>query len=171
MRFKSLVSGVLLCVASFAVSGCATVLHGTNMPVHFNSDPDGAVIEILNGSKCTTPCQYGMKRGNDSSVTFTKDGYKPVMIYIQSRTSGSVAGNIIAGGIIGGVIDGSNGASNFLYPNPVYIRMVPIDSDGEAMLLDKNGAVISTVAAYNAKVAADVHKGLQSQGLEAKDAK
>lgn len=45
------------------------------------------------------------------------------------------------------------------------------DPDGAVMLLDKNGAVISAVAAYNAKVAGDVHKGLQSQGLESKDAK
>lgn len=171
MNIKALLSGVLLSVAAFSVSGCATILHGTSVPVKFNSDPDGAVIEILNGSKCTTPCQYGMKRGNDSSVIFTKDGYKPVMIYIQSRTGGGAAGNIIAGGIIGGVIDGSNGASNFLYPNPVYIRLVPLDSDGEAMLLDKNGNVISTVDAYNAKVEADVKKGLQSQGLEPKEAK
>jgi hypothetical protein len=36
------------------------------------------------------------------------------------------------------------------------------------MLLDKNGKVISTVAAYNAKVADDVLKGLEHQGLFAK---
>ncbi|HVM37784.1 MAG TPA: hypothetical protein VM265_05295, partial [Sphingomicrobium sp.] len=94
--------------------------------------------------------------------------YKPVEVYIQSRTGGAAFGNILAGGVIGGVIDGSNGASNHLYPDPVYVRLVPERSTAEPMLLDKKGAVISTVAAYNAKVAADVLQGLEKQGLYAK---
>ena len=63
--------------------------------------------------------------------------------------------------------DGSNGASNHLYPDPVYVRLVPVGTTGEAMLLDKKGAVISTVAQYNARVEADVLKGLEEQGLYA----
>jgi hypothetical protein len=63
---------------------------------------------------------------------------------------------------------GSNGASNHLYPNPVYVRLVPEGSNGEPMLLDKNGTEISSVAAYNAKDADDVLRGLEKQGLYAK---
>ena len=69
--------------------------------------------------------------------------------------------------MIGGVIDGSNGASNHLYPSPVYVRLVPVGSSEEPVLLDKKGEVVSTVAQYNAKVEADVLKGLEEQGLYA----
>lgn len=157
-------------VASVGLSGCATVLNGVNQPVEFNSDPDGAVIEIVDGRTCTTPCSFEMRRGNDSMVTFTRAGYQPVTLYLQSRTGGSVAGNILAGGIIGGVVDGSNGASNHIHPNPAYVRMVANGASGEAELLDEDGAVISTVAAYNAEVAADVREGMVGQGLFASDA-
>ena len=148
----------------FMLSGCATVLNGTSQPVGFQSDPAGAEIELVTGLKCTTPCEYSMKRGDDSRVTFTKPGYEPVTVYIQSRTGGSVAGNIIAGGLIGGVVDASNGASNHLYPDPVSVRLVPAGSTEQPVLLDKDGAVISTVAEYNAKVADDVLEGLEGQG-------
>lgn len=155
---------ILSCAMAFLASGCATVLNGTNQPVEFQSDPSGATVKLINGQTCETPCQYQMKRGHDSMVTFTMPGYEPVDVYIQSRTGGGVAGNILAGGLIGGVVDASNGASNHLYPDPVSVRMVRAGSGGQAILLDKKGATISTVAEYNAKVEADVRQGLQKQG-------
>jgi hypothetical protein len=164
---KKFVSAAALAAASFGVTGCATVMNGTSQPVAFKSDPDGAVIKLISGQSCTTPCQYELKRGKDSVVTYSKAGYQPAKVYIQSRTGGATFGNIIAGGVIGGVIDGTNGASNHLYPSPVYVRLIPVGSSGEAMLLDKNGTVVSTVAQYNAKVEADVLKGLEHQGLYA----
>ena len=164
---KKIVSAVALAAASFGVTGCATVMNGTSQPVAFKSDPEGAIVKLASGQSCTTPCQYELKRGNDSKATYSKDGFEPVSVYIQSRTGGATFGNIIAGGVIGGVIDGTNGASNHLYPNPVYVRLVPAGSSGEPMLLDKNGKEISTVAQYNARVEADVLKGLEKQGLYA----
>lgn len=150
--------------AALALGGCATVMNGTNQPVDFRSDPAGAEVVLLNGQKCVTPCQYEMRRGDDSRVTITKDGYEPVTIFIHSRMGGSTFGNILAGGIIGGVVDGSNGASNHLYPNPVSVRLVRRGSTDKAVLLDKKGEVISTVEEYNASVVEDVTKGLQKQG-------
>ena len=164
---KKIVSAAALAAASFGVSGCATVMNGTSQGVAFKSEPSGAVVKLVSGQSCTTPCQYELKRGKDSMVTYSKDGYQPVKVYIQSRTGGATFGNIIAGGVIGGVVDGSNGASNHLYPSPVYVRLVPVGSSDEPVLLDKKGGVISTVAQYNSKVEADVLQGLEHQGLYA----
>jgi PEGA domain len=144
--------------------GCATVLNGTNQDVDFSTEPEGATINLVSGQACTTPCSYSMKRGDDSRVDISKDGYKSEYVLMQSRTGGSTFGNILAGGIIGGVVDASNGASNHLYPNPVYVRLVPTGSSEKAVLLDKKGKVIITVDEYNDKVRADVEKGLANQG-------
>ncbi len=156
---------------SVGVGGCATVINGTSQDLAFQSQPEGAVIAIADGRTCTTPCEFGMKRGTDTSVTFTKEGYKTTTLLIQSRTGGATFGNILAGGVIGAVVDGSNGASNHLYPSPAYVKLAPNDSNAEAVLLDKKGAEISTVAAYNDKVRADVEKGMEKKGLKAKTAK
>ena len=42
---------------------------------------------------------------------------------------------------------------------------MPVGSSEKPVLLDKKGKIISTVDEYNAKVADDVNKGLQEQGL------
>lgn len=160
------VSVAALGASCLGLGGCATVLNGTSQPVEFASEPTGAEAKLVTGLKCETPCQYNLKRGKDNAVTFTKEGFKSETVYIQSRLGGSAVGNLLAGGIIGGVVDGTNGASNHLYPDPVSIRLSPIGSNQPAVLLDKKGTVISTVAEYNAKVADDVNKGLGEQGLQ-----
>jgi hypothetical protein len=162
---KRLILACAIIVSGSGLGGCATVLNGVHQGMPFLSDPSGANIRLAQGGTCTTPCEIEMRRGHDSLVTYTLEGFEPAQVYIQSRLGGAVAGNILAGGIIGGIVDGSNGASNRLHPNPVYIRLVPVGSGREAELLDANGQVISTVSAYNASVEADVLEGLQSQGL------
>jgi len=157
-------SAVALVLAGTALGGCATVINGTSQPVEFASDPAGATIELINGMSCKTPCQFSMKRGEDDRVEYTLAGHEPVTVYVQSRTGGGVVGNVLAGGLIGGVVDASNGASNHLYPDPVFVRMMPAGSSQPALLLDKQAEVISTVDEYNAKVQADVMEGLAEQG-------
>ena len=161
---QKFISALVLAAAGTGLGGCATVMNGTSQPVEFASEPTGATIKLVNGMTCVTPCQFSMKRGDDDRVEFTLAGYEPVTVYIQSRTGGGTIGNLLAGGIIGGVVDASNGASNHLYPDPVYLRMVPVGSTAQAILLDKKGREISTVAEYNAKVQADVLEGLAKQG-------
>jgi len=165
---KKAVCTIMLATSGLGVGGCATVLNGTSQPVEFRSEPSGADVELVRGLKCEAPCRYNLKRGKDNAVTFTKEGFRSETVYIQSRIGGAIAGNILAGGIIGGIVDGSNGASNHLYPDPISVRLVPIGSDEPAVLLDDKGQVIVTVAAHNAKVARDVNKGLDKQGIKPK---
>ncbi len=161
---KSKYAAAALFFASVPLAGCATVLNGTSQDMAFNSEPEGAVIALHTGQNCVTPCTFSMKRGDDARVEISKPGFQPVTVYVQSRLAGSTFGNIILGGGIGAVVDGSNGASNRLYPNPVYVRLVPVGSADEAVLLDRDGQVISTVAAHNAEVGDDVREGIESQG-------
>jgi hypothetical protein len=165
MLMKNLMRAAILGGAALNLGACATIMNGTSQPVTFRTEPVGAEAVLINGNKCTTPCKYSLKRGKDSQATISLAGYEPVSIYIHSRTGGATFGNILAGGIIGGVVDGSNGASNHLYPNPVYIKLAPLGSGEPALLLDKKGKRISTVDEYNAKVAEDVKKGLEEQGM------
>lgn len=162
---KRLILACAIIASGPALGGCATIVHGVNQNVDFKSDPSSATIRLAQGGTCVTPCEIEMRRGHDSMVTYTLAGFEPASVYIQSRLSGAVAGNVIAGGLIGGIVDGANGASNRLYPNPVYIRLVPVGSGREAELLDEQGQVISTVGVYNASVEADVLDGLREQGL------
>lgn len=148
----------LAMMAGASLSGCATVINGTNIDYATQTDPSGADIVFLNGLKCTSPCELELRRGSDTRVDITKTGYEPVYVLIQSRLAGSTFGNILAGGIIGGVVDGGNGASNTLSPRPLIVRLSPTGSGKPAMLLDKDGKDVMTVDEHNDKVRADVAK-------------
>lgn len=154
------------------LSGCATVINGTSQDVKIASEPSGADVKLTNGMSCTTPCEVNLKRRHDLRVDIAKEGYKPAYVLVQSRTGGAAAGNILLGGLIGGVVDGSNGASNHLYPNPVSVKLVPLGSDAQEVLIDKDGKETGTVQAHNDKVRTDVAKtiGAEAAGLNAKPA-
>lgn len=162
---KKLIIAVGAAIMSVGLGGCATVMNGTNQDLGFMSDPEGSVVKISTGQTCTTPCEYSMKRGKDLRVDFNLEGYKSEYVYVQSRLGGSTFGNLIMGGGIGAIVDGTNGASNNLYPRPVYIRLVALGSSEQAVLLDKDGKIIGTVAEHNEKVGEDVRKGISEQGL------
>ena len=59
---------------------------------------------------------------------------------------------------IGAAIDGGNGASNFLAPRPLIVKLAPLGSGEPALLLDKDGEIVSTVDEHNDKVREDVAK-------------
>lgn len=164
MTIKSL---ALAIAAVAALPGCATVMNGTNIDYVTQTDPTGADVVFFNGLRCTSPCSLELKRGSDSRVDISKPGYDPVHVLIQSRLAGSTFGNILAGGIIGGVVDGGNGASNTLSPRPLSVRLAPTGSGKQAMLLDKDGKEIMSVAEHNDKVRADVAKTIGNQLTEA----
>tara|TARA_R100001129_G_scaffold155087_1_gene117989 strand:- start:706 stop:1212 length:507 start_codon:yes stop_codon:yes gene_type:complete len=164
---KKVFLAALAVSCAFATSGCATVLNGTNVDYTTETKPEGATARFTSGQECTTPCELEMRRKDDQRVDLYAEGYKPTYVLIQSKLGGSTFGNILAGGGIGAVVDGSNGASNRLYPRPLIVKLAPVGSNEEAVLLDEDGNVTMTVKEHNDSVRADVAKtiGAELAGL------
>ena len=152
---KTIANAALVAAASLALGGCATVINGTSQDVKFQSDPGGAQVKLTGGQNCTTPCEVSLKRRHDLRADFTKPGYKPAYVLIQSKTGGAMAGNLLLGGIIGGAVDAANGASNHLNPSPVNLKLAADGSADEAMLIGDKGKLAS-LAEHNAAVRDDV---------------
>lgn len=165
---KNYLLAVLVTASAFATGGCATVLNGTNVDYTTETRPDGATAKFTNGMECRTPCTLEMKRKTDQRVDLYADGYKPAYVLIQSKLGGSSFGNILLGGGVGAVVDGTNGASNRLYPRPLIVRLAREGTDEEAVLLDDEGNVQMTVEQHNDSVRVDVAKtiGPRLAGLE-----
>lgn len=157
-----------MALAAVNLGGCATVMNGTNTDYTTGSQPEGALVKFTNGTECTTPCKLEFKRKNDLRADISFPGYKSTYVLIQSKLGGSAFGNILLGGGIGAVVDGSNGASNRLYPKPLIVKLAAEGSSDEAVLLDQKGNVVTTVKAHNDSVRSDVAKtlGPKLSGLE-----
>lgn len=160
----------VLVVATFAtnLAGCATVLNGPKTAYTTSSRPEGAAVKFSNGVSCTTPCNLEFRRKDDLRADVTLPGHKPTYVLIQSKLGGSAFGNILLGGGVGAIVDGSNGASNRLYPRPLIVRLAPEGSTEGAVLLDGKGTVVKTVKKHNDSVRTDVFKtiGPRLAGLE-----
>lgn len=165
---KQVILAAVVAASAFTTSGCATVLNGTNVDYTTETRPEGATASFTGGQECVTPCKLEMKRKNDQRVDLYYEGYKPTYVLIQSKLGGSTFGNVLLGGGIGAVVDGSNGASNRLFPRPLIVRLAEEGTDEEAVLLDEEGNMTMTVEQHNDSIRVDVAKtiGPKLAGLE-----
>jgi hypothetical protein len=81
----------LLLISLLAASGCATVVNGRTEPLGLSSNPAGAEVSIDNGTmKVMTPTSVELKRDENHTFVFHKDGYQDTSATVASETSGWV---------------------------------------------------------------------------------
>lgn len=136
------------------VGGCASVTRGWDEQLQFTSEPSGAEVKTLieppqaterndsggvyvpavrrdplPGPACVTPCVMQVARRDTVIATFTKPGYAPQTVRVETRIAGTgavgMAGNVLVGGIVGVGVDAMSGATLEHYPNPVAVSLQP----------------------------------------------
>jgi len=127
MELRRIAAVVLL---GFSVTGCATVIRGTNTKFEVTSTPPGASVRTNNGFACdATPCHFRMSRKDGFDVTVALAGYQTQTIHVKSKAAADgvaemTGGNFLIGGVIGSVVDVADGATNNLSPNPLTVVLV-----------------------------------------------
>lgn len=111
---NSIVFSVL--AAGLSLSGCATLVRGTDQEISINTDPPGAQIRISNGQNCVSPCNLKASRDQSLQLTITKEG-------CQTQTASMIPQLAGAGVILGGLIDYGTGAVYDLQPNPLTVTL------------------------------------------------
>lgn len=116
MNTKQTVLIGLVAVFSLSIIGCGAIIHGSKQNVMFQTNPDGASVEVYDAmdvsfGSCTTPCTLELKRKNEYKVILSKPGYQPAEMVIQKGTSGWIWGNLLFGGLIGLVVDLTSGSA------------------------------------------------------------
>lgn len=105
-------------LAVILLSGCASIVSGTNQTLTINTSPEGANCKFMRegrviGEIASTPGSVVVeKTKHDITVECTKAGYQKVTFINESGSEGATWGNIIAGGGIGWAIDSASGADN-----------------------------------------------------------
>ena len=123
--------GVILAAVVLALgSGCATITRGSSEAFVIESDPAGAEASLSTGLQCRTPCSLTVKRRGDFVVTIEKEGYETVEATVTSSIdnagSAGMAGNVLLGGIIGAGVDAGTGAMHSHKPNPLVVKLEPV---------------------------------------------
>lgn len=130
-------------LAALSLTACTTVTRGTKLKYSIISEPSGADVVLSTGESCITPCKIKLKRKHSFVAKVTKSGYEPAEMLVESRVraggAAALSGNIVIGGAIGILIDASNGSANDLRPNPLIVKLKPIES---APVIAAEGAAI-----------------------------
>ena len=133
----------LMISALVFVSGCATIVSGTEQYLTFQSTPEGAVVK-LNGIKIgTTPLNTKIKKGNDQTLSFEKEGYKTFTTILGTEQDGMFWGNIIFGGLLGSTTDSVSGAAYEYAPDQYIITLQPENTaliEGDTYVSDRDKA-------------------------------
>lgn len=108
-----------------ALGGCASIVSGGSQAVTFNSSPDGATVTLNGLAIGKTPITTTIKKKSGQSMVFSKDGYKPITMQLETRMNGWFWGNIVFGGFIGSTTDGLSGAVNEYSPSQYMVSLQP----------------------------------------------
>jgi len=113
--------GAVAPMAVLALTGCATMLRGTEQQVSINTIPVGAKVQLSNGVSCTSPCTVTVPRNQSLMMTITREGCTPQTASMVPTLAG-------AGVILGGLIDYATGAVYDLQPNPLTVTLICRDA-------------------------------------------
>ena len=120
----------IIAAASMLLSGCATIVNGSNQSVTVSTDPPGASCrlsrqtETLGAIPITPGSVQVSKSKNDMVVTCEKPGYLTAVVSRSSSFGGATFGNILLGGGVGIIVDAASGA-NYTYPSEIHVAMAP----------------------------------------------
>lgn len=118
--FKKFISVfTLIAMLALSLTGCATIMHGTNQEVGFSSNPTGAKVCLDNQTCGKTPQVFKVSRKDNHVVRLELDGYQPYETTLTKSVSGWVWGNIVIGGLIGLAVDAISGGIYKLTPEQI----------------------------------------------------
>ena len=135
----------LLLLLSGTLSSCATMVSGTTQKMSFQSNPDDVIITLIStkqipiqdGKKTTwrteeqlrilgkTPFTVQLDKAEGQSVTFTKEGYRPIAMELTTGTDPNFWGNILIGGAIGSTTDSMSGAIHQYEQSQFFVTLNP----------------------------------------------
>jgi hypothetical protein len=102
-----------------ALTGCATIMHGTSQNLSLSSTPSAARVLVDGKLLGTTPTVTKLSRKNNHVIRMELEGYRPFEATVNRAVSGWAWGNLVFGGVIGLAVDAMNGALYQLTPAQV----------------------------------------------------
>ena len=139
---------ILVAASIAALTGCATIMHGTSQDIGLQSSPTNAKVLVDGLPMGNTPVVAKLSRKDNHIVKMNLDGYQPFEATLTRGTSGWVWGNIVFGGLIGLAVDAMSGGLYNLTPNQISGQLsggvIPQGKPPTAMIT-KDGIFITVV--------------------------
>lgn len=175
-NLRRVFAGAVLAASAFVVSGCATVIKGTDETISVATEPAGATCTLVREGKTVgvinpTPGTVEVDRDKDDiSVNCILADHEDSSEVISSEFTGYTLGNVILGGGIGAAVDAASGA-NSEYPDSVTVVMVPKVFSSEAQRDEIYDKLKARVAERTEKDVEEVYAQCSNDGQKQCDKK
>lgn len=116
------IAAILLSSLTLLLSGCATVISGTNQTLTFNSNVDGVNVYVDGALIGQTPVSASFKKNKVQTVMFTKEGYETVTREVTKEFDPVAALSFFWDF---STTDFVTGAVYEYAPNAIYVEMPP----------------------------------------------
>lgn len=164
-----------LSIVLSVVSGCASIVTGTDQKLTFNSEPDEATVTVSGRVLGKTPLTVLVDKGTNQSITFEKEGYKTYTAQLSTTTTPWFFGNIVFGGLVGSTTDGVSGAIHEFSPDQYFVTLKPDTRTG--MSSSKPRKIKELMIAFSGEIRHELASGggekvatiLNIIGIEQKD--
>lgn len=127
MKSNSIISIIFFGVV-LALSGCASIISGSNQTITIDSYPQGAEVVISGLTRGLTPLTVPVSReySEVGTVIVKKEGYEPQTITLSHKLNPWFWGNIVIGGVLGSSTDSTTGARYAYEPGQYMANLVAI---------------------------------------------
>lgn len=124
MRYAILAA--LLCL-----TGCATLIHGTDEEIAISSDPSSAAVEVDGRPVGETPTTAILERGQSYTIRIYHEGYEPHKEVLRNGWSLWVGVNILNFFLPGLLVDASTGGFYSLEPDEISAKLDSVETRPE----------------------------------------
>jgi len=143
------------------MGGCASIISGNTQEMTFQSNPEGVLVTINGKVIGRTPTTVQLDKKSDQSLVFSKEGYKPITMQLETNLDPWFWGNIVLGGFIGSTTDGLSGAANKYSPNQYFVTLSLKGTDrlDGATTKNQRGKAKEFIVANYENLIEDIKKG------------
>lgn len=123
-----MIKHLLPILAAVGLAGCATIANGQLQTINVKTDPPGARC-AFDKIEVVTPGLAIIPRGGWKTIdaVCTLDGYKPATARLTRYHSLWVLGDVFTGLIPGLIVDNISGATTYLDPDHLTLKLEPVD--------------------------------------------
>ncbi len=116
---------LLVMLFPLILQGCASIVSGTTQEITFQANPEDVLVTVNGKVIGKTPTTVQLDKKSGQSVVFSKDGFKPITMQLETTVEPWFWGNIVIGGLFGSTTDGLSGAIVKYSPNQYFVTLQP----------------------------------------------